>query len=54
MSTPDPRQVRTELLQRLSQGLRELDIPRTRRVFVNRNLRMEAIEVAIRFALDLA
>jgi HAD superfamily 5'-nucleotidase-like hydrolase len=52
MSVSDPSKAQTELLSLL--GLterRELDIPKTRRIYVNRNLRMDGVEL-IGFDMD--
>ena len=51
MSVSDPKQAQEELMELLGHGSRELDVPRTRRVFVNRNLRMDQIEL-IGFDMD--
>lgn len=51
MSVSDPTTLQTEIVRMLGQVAREHDIPRTRRVFVNRNLRMEDIQL-IGFDMD--
>ena len=51
MSAPEIKHSQPELWAHLSTRQRELDIPRSRRIFVNRNLRMEGIEL-IGFDMD--
>ncbi|MBI4511050.1 MAG: HAD-IG family 5'-nucleotidase [Deltaproteobacteria bacterium] len=51
MSIPDISHPELELSELLGRVASELDIPRTRRIFVNRNLRMEGIEL-IGFDMD--
>jgi HAD superfamily 5'-nucleotidase-like hydrolase len=51
MSVADPTTLQSNVVRLLGQVAREHDIPRTRRVFVNRNLRMEDIQL-IGFDMD--